>query len=152
VSVRQGARAWQASSRPLLQLTVSREPKTGVCTIALHNAGGGAALGTTFLFVSGSWVARGYVGILRSGRELVIKTNPMPDVATNPGGGLVSCYEDDEGRVAQTFFLTKVRRRYRKRLWRDVPTDEKMFAEQYPSVSLDDLNEAAVSTPMLAQP
>jgi hypothetical protein len=152
VSVQQGSRAWRASSRPLLQMLVSRHPTTGICTITLLNSGGGTALGTTILFVSGSSVARGTVGILGPGRQRVLNTDPMPDVTSNPAGGLASCFEDDERSVAQTYFLNNTRRLYRKRLWRTVPSDDEMFAEEYPDVPLDGLEEVAVHTPMLAQP
>lgn len=153
VSVRQGKRQWQASSRPLLYMTAARHPETGVVTLELLNSGGSVALGTTRLFVSGSSVARGLVGNLAAGRRLVLTTAPMPDVIANPADGLLSCFEDERRRVAQTYFLhDDVRRRYRKRWWRDVPTDEEMFAEEYPDIALDGLEEVAVQTPMLTQP
>ncbi len=152
VSVRQGSRAWRSSSRPLLHMAVARHPTTGECTLTLLNAGGGTALGTTFLFVIGSSVARGFVGILEPGRRLVLTTDPMPDVEANPAGGLISCYEDDARTVAQAWFLTNARRRYRKRLWRNVPNDEEVFAEAYPNIPLAGLQQVAVHTPMLVQP
>jgi hypothetical protein len=154
VSVRQGRRQWQSSSQPLLYLTAFSHPETGVVTLELLNSGGSVALGTSLLYVSGSSVARGSLGNLGPGRRLVLMTAPMPDVSANPAGGLLSCYEDEGRSVAQTYFLgsNDVRRRYRKRWWRGVPSDEEMFAEEYPDISLDGLEEVAVQTPMLTQP
>lgn len=153
VSVWQGRRAWKASSRPLLYMTAFRHPETGVVTLDLINSGGGVALGTTLLFVVGSSVARGRFGNFAAGRRLAIMTEPMPDLG-NPSGGLVSCFEDEGRRVAQAYFLgsNDLRRRYRKRWWRDVPSDEEMFAEEYPDIPLDGLEDVATQTPMLAQP
>jgi hypothetical protein len=155
VSVLQGKRQWRASSRPLLYMTAFGHPETGVVTLEFLNSGGSVALGTTFLFVSGSSVARGRIGNFAAGRRLVITTAPMPDLTANPTGGLLSCYEYEGRSVAQTYFLSydkEVRRRYRKRWWRDVPTDGEMFAEEYPDISLDGLDEVATQTPMLTQP
>lgn len=133
-------------------MLVSRHPENGICTITLVNTGGGTALGTTFIFVSGSSAVRGFVGILDPGRRVILKTDPMPDVSTNPAGGFVSCFEDDERNVVQSWFLTNTRRRYRKRPWREVPSDDEMFADEYPDISLDGREAVAVHTPMLAQP
>jgi hypothetical protein len=84
---------------------------------------------------------------------LVLQTkSAMPDVLSNPAGGLVSCFEGDERKVVQTFFLTNARRRYRKRWWRSLPSDDEMLAEEYPDIRLDGLDEVAVTTPMLTQP
>jgi hypothetical protein len=156
VSVLQGRRAWLASSRPMLFMTARRNVDTGVVTLDVHNAGGGVALGTTLLFISGSSVARGYVGNFAAGRRLVITTRkPMPDVRTNPSGGVVSGFEDDSYRVAQAYFVCDgpgVRRRYRKRRERDIPSDEEMFAEEFPAISLEGLTEVETTTPMLTQP
>lgn len=133
-------RAWQAASRPLLYVTAFGHPETGEVTLELLNSGGCPALGTTLLFISGSSVARGRIGNLAAGRRLVLTT---ADVTMNPSGGLLSCYEDDRRRVAQTYFLhNDVRRRYRKRWWRDAPSDEEMFAHESPDISLDGLEES----------
>jgi hypothetical protein len=159
VSVRQGRRAWQASSRPLLYMTAFQHPETGIVTFDLLNSGGSVALGTTILFVTGSCAARGSIGNFAAGRRLVVKTSePMPDVMTNPSGGLLSAYEDEGRRVAQTYFVQvddrrpDVRLRYRKRWWHGVPSDDEMFAEQFPDISLDGLTEVGTTTPMLTQP
>lgn len=153
VSVRQGSRAWQAASRPLLYMTAFGHPETGEVTLELLNSGGSPALGTTLLFISGSSVARGRIGNFAAGKRLVLTTAPMPNVTMNPSGGLLSCYEDDRRRVAQTYLLhNDFRRRYRKRWWRNVPSDEEMFADEYPDISLDGLEEVEVHTPMLTQP
>jgi hypothetical protein len=136
-------------------MTAFSHPETGVVTFELLNSGGSVALGTTFLFVSGSSVARGRIGNFAAGRRLVIKTAaPMPDVIANPSAGLLSCYEDEGRSVAQTYFVGThdARRRYRRRWWRDVPSDEEMLAKEYPDIPLDGLEEVAVETPMLAQP
>jgi hypothetical protein len=135
VSVLQGRRAWKASARPSLYMTAVRHPKTGAVTLDLINSGGGVALGTTLLLVIGSSVARGRIGNFASGRRLVVETDPMPDLSENPSGGVVSCFEDEGRSVAQAYFLNSndVRRRYRKRRWRDVPSDEEMFAKEYPT-------------------
>ena len=132
-------------------MLVSRHPDTGVCTITLVNSGGGTALGTTFRFVSGSSIARGFVGILDPGRRLILQTGQMPDVISNPAGGFVSCFEDDERSVVQTYFLSNTRRRYRKRRLREVPSDDEMFAGEYPDIPLEGLEEVAIRTP-LTQP
>jgi len=134
-------------------MTVFRHPETGILTLDLLNSGGGVAFGTTILFVSGASVVRGRIGNFAAGRRLVLKTRePMPDVLTSPVGGLLSCYEDEDRCVAQTFFVpTNTRRRYRKRRWRDVPTDDEIFASEFPDVSLDELNEVGTTTPMLTQ-
>ena len=81
-------------------------------------------------------------------------TAPMPDVTANPSGGLVSCYEDEGRTVAQAYFIGthEARRRYRKRWWRSVPSDDEMFAEEFPDISLAGLGEVAIQTPMLTQP
>ena len=79
----------------------------------------------------------------------------MPDVTTNPTGGLFSGYEDESYRVAQAYFVLDgpgARRRYRKRRGRDIPSDDEMFAEQFPEISLDGLTEVPTTTPMLTQP
>jgi hypothetical protein len=155
VSVRQGSRAWRAASRPLLHMTVFRDPETGVCTIEILNSGGGTALGATLLFVSGSYEARGRFGNLAPGRRVVLNTDPMPDVVEDPSAGVVSCYEDEARRVAQAFFVSHSpgrRRRYRKRLWRDVPSDDEMLAAEFPNVPLDRLESVGIHTPMLTQP
>jgi hypothetical protein len=97
-------------------MTAFRHPETGVLTLDLLNSGGSVALGTTFLFVSGSSVVRGRVGNFAADRRLVIQTTaPVPDVLANQAGGLVSCYEGEGRRVAQTYFLGSedARRRYR---------------------------------------
>lgn len=109
------------------------------------------------LFVSGSSVARGYLGNFPAGRRLVVNTRePMPDVRTNPTGGVFSGYEDESHRVAQAYFVRDgpgVRRRYRKRWWRrEIPSDDEMFADEFPEISLDELTEVTTTTPMLTQP
>jgi predicted RND superfamily exporter protein len=51
ISVRQGARAWRASQRPLLQAFVTQNPEDGLVTATISNTGAGSANGTTFVIV-----------------------------------------------------------------------------------------------------
>ena len=73
-----------------------------------------------------------------------------PNLRTPPGGR-----PRREGRLLRSSLYCRAcnaRRRYRKRPWRDVPSDDEMFADEYPDIPLDGLEEIAVETPVLAQP
>jgi hypothetical protein len=150
ISVRQGARAWRASQRPLLQAFVTQNPEDGLVTATISNTGAGSANGTTFVIVFGDSFVWGLLGILEPGRRVVITTHePLPNIAEG-FAGLVSCYENG---TAQAFFFTGERRIYKTRPWRRrIPTDDEMLAEVYPEVSLRGLRQVKWHVPMVTQP
>lgn len=152
IAVLQNRRAWRAGRFPELRFAVSDPGRGGLAQVTVINATAIPAPGTSVLVVIGDAVVKGGVGLLEgNGRRVIQTAEPISGI--DPVAGLVSCHQPDGSM--QTFFAEQDRQErkvYRKRPWRrEFPTDEKMFADEFPDVSLDGRRELAWTYPRLAQ-
>jgi hypothetical protein len=160
VSVAQSRRVITLGARPNLQVqrvswgqsaaTLEADEWAAQAIYVVHNAGGGLAKGTGFVFASGEEYVAGFLefGFVRSGDTYNVRTAMRTAELQPPTIGVVMCH-DVEDRSYVWDLRGGPPRRFRMR---EKPSLADVFHETYPDMNLDSLRAVGSSVQRVTEP